>query len=147
MPLGRGKSDHIRLLGGVSLFRACTDKELAHIASLTTEIDVPADDVLCREGESGSEFFVIIDGEASVTIDGQLRAKIGPGNFFGEMALLDGGPRIATVTATTPSRLLVLSRQEFFSLLDGAPRVARQLLTAVGARLRAAEASLHPVGV
>jgi CRP-like cAMP-binding protein len=147
MPLGRGKSDHIRLLGDVSLFRACTDKELAHIASLTTEVDVPADDVLCREGESGSEFFVIIDGEASVTIDGELRAKIGPGSFFGEMALLDGGPRIATVTATTPARLLVLSRQEFFSLLDGAPRVARQLLTAIGARLRTAEESLHPVGV
>jgi CRP-like cAMP-binding protein len=150
MPFGRGKSEHIRLLGSVSLFRGCSDKELGHIQSLTTEIDVPAGEVLCREGQPGLQFFVIVDGQAAVAIGDQHVADLGAGEFFGEMALLDGGSRIATVSAKSPMRLLVLNRQEFFTLLSDAPTVVRRILTSIGARLREAEQALYakaPLGV
>jgi CRP/FNR family transcriptional regulator, cyclic AMP receptor protein len=147
MPFHRGNSEHIRMLGQVSLFRACTEKELSQIQSITTEVDLPANDVLCKEGTPGLQFFIILEGQAAVTIGDEHKADLGPGDFFGEMALLDGGPRIATVTSSGPMRVLVLSRREFFSLLDDAPTVARQLLTAIGTRLREAEKLLHPVGV
>src|SRR5450631_2847250 len=87
-------------LAGVSLFAACTAQELAAIVSVTTLIDVPAGRVLCRQGERGDQGFVIVDGTAVVTVDGDPVAMLGPGECFGEMALLDGGPRIATVTTT-----------------------------------------------
>ena len=138
----------VELLGGVSLFRGCNRKELAQIAALTTEIDVPAGDALCKEGQPGREFFVVVDGKATVAIGGKEIDAIGPGNFCGEMALLDGGPRIATVTASTPMQLLVLSSQEFNSLLDDAPAVARSMLKTIGGRLRRAETQEAPaVGV
>jgi CRP/FNR family transcriptional regulator, cyclic AMP receptor protein len=139
------------LLGGTSLFRSCTSKELAEIASLTTDIDVKEGDVLCREGDFGLEFFVIIEGQAAVTIDAEEIATLGPGGFFGEMALLDGGSRIATVTATTPMRLLVLSRREFRGALHASPMVAERMLEVIGARLRSVEHALYgarpPIGI
>ena len=82
--------------------------------------------MLCQEGKSGNECFVVIEGEAAVTIGGDEVTTIGPGGFFGEMALLDGGPRVATVTATTDMRLLSLSRGEFTTLLADVPSVSRQ---------------------
>src|SRR5260221_8466036 len=92
----RRHADHP--LAKVSLFQACTPAELATIVSVTTLIDVASGRVLCQQGERGDEFFVIVDGEAAVTVDGNSVAILGPGQFFGELALLDGGPRIATVT-------------------------------------------------
>jgi CRP/FNR family cyclic AMP-dependent transcriptional regulator len=123
-------------LAGVSLFQACTPAELATIVAVTTMIDVPAGRTLCHQGERGEEFFVIVDGAVSVTVDGEPIATLGAGDFFGEMALLDGGPRIATVTTTTPGRLLVLTRPEFTSLLERAPTVCHRILMGVGHRLR-----------
>ena len=139
-------SDHP--LAGVSLFAACTANELDAIVAVTTLIDVPAGRVLCHQGERGDEFFVIVDGTTVVTVDDDQVAILGPGDFFGEMALLDGGPRIATVTTTTtPARLLVLTRPEFNSLLERVPTVCHRILTGVGHRLRQpARPAAVPVG-
>ena len=133
----------IELLAGVDLFYGCFRRELARIAALTTEVAVPAGRVVCREGDAGDEAYVVIEGHAAVTVSDRAIADVGPGGFFGEMAILDGGPRIATVTATEPMRLLVLSRREFYAVLAEVPYVAGHMLTAVGARLRAAQSALY----
>jgi CRP-like cAMP-binding protein len=133
----------VERLAAVSLFASCTQSELRELARITTELDAPAGTVLCREGATGADCFVIVDGEAAVTIAGDHVCTIGPGGFFGEMALLDGGPRVATVTASSDMRLLVLSRQEFASLLTRLPSVSRRMLAAIGARLRLADAQLY----
>lgn len=137
------------LLSKVSLFSGCSQSELKELAKITTEMDASAGTVLCREGGAGHTCFIVVDGEAKVTIDGEEVGTVGPGGFFGEMALLDGGPRVATVTAATDMRLLELSRPEFSTLLADLPSVSRKMLTALGARLREAHAQLHPgrVGV
>src|SRR5450631_3928442 len=129
-------SDHP--LAHVSLFRACSPAELDAIVSVTTLIDVPAGRVLCTEGEGGDEFFVIVEGEVTVSVNRAEIATLGPGDFFGEMALLDGGPRVATVTTATPGRLLVLTRPEFNGLLERAPTVCHRILIGLGHRLRQA---------
>jgi CRP-like cAMP-binding protein len=130
-------------LEGVTLFRGCSKKELQALARITTEVAVPEGRVLCREGDYGQECFIIISGEAGVTIGADDVATIGPGGVVGEMALLDGGPRVATVTALTEMDLLVLSRSEFDRLLDDFPKVSRRMLEAFAARLRGADAALH----
>jgi CRP-like cAMP-binding protein len=132
----------IDLLRGVQLFSGCTAKQLKEIARLTYEADVPAGRVLCREGKAGREAFVIVDGEARVTRGDVELGTLGPGTMFGELALLDAGPRVATGTASTPMSLLVLSRSEFDDLIGVSPVLARRMLAAVGARLRAADDEL-----
>ena len=107
-----------------------------HLQSLATPLRVAAGRVLCREGEVGREFFVIGEGEAAVTVAGHEVAVLGPDDFFGELALLDGAPRNATVTALTPMEVHVLNRAEFATLLDVSPVVARRILRVVGPRLR-----------
>jgi voltage-gated potassium channel len=142
------RPSHTELLGEVALFRGCTKKELSAIASSTVTVDQPAGAVLCRQGSIGTQAFVVVDGKAVVSIDGIDVAEVGPGSFFGEMALLDGGPRVATVTAATPMTLLVLSRPEFNRVILDVPKVARRMLEAVGTRLRQVEQSPHtaPIG-
>ncbi len=124
------------------LFSRCTKKELTLLSRLTTTITIPAGRVVARQGQLGREFIVIVNGKATVTIDAQTVATLGPGDFFGELALLDGGPRTATVTADTDLVAEVMSHQEFASLLMGAPNVTRGILKGVAARLRAADANL-----
>jgi CRP-like cAMP-binding protein len=128
------RTDHP--LGNISLFNACSRDELAAIVAVTTLIDPPAGRVLCTQGAPGDEFFVIVDGTAAVTIDDDHVAGLGPGDFFVEMALLDGGPRIATVTTTSAGRLLVLTRPEFNALLERVPRVCHRILIGIGHRMR-----------
>jgi len=142
------RTSYTELLGQVELFRGCTKRELSAIASATTAVDQPAGAVLCRQGSIGTQAFVIVDGKAVVSIDGIDVAEVGPGSFFGEMALLDGGPRVATVAAATPMQLLVLSRPEFNRVILDVPKVARRMLEAVGARLRQVEQSPNsaPIG-
>ena len=137
------RSDRVELLGKVSLFARCTKKELDRIAGITTPVSVGEGRVLAREGDTGQEFFVIVNGHASATVSGAEVGVLGPGSFFGEMALLDGGPRVATVTATSAMDLLVLTQSEFDSLLETTiPSVARRMLTELGGRLRMADAEL-----
>jgi CRP/FNR family transcriptional regulator, cyclic AMP receptor protein len=103
-------------LQDVPFFSSLSKKDLAVVAQQTDELDVPAGKVLARQGDFGSEFFVIDSGTAEVTRDGERLAELGPGEFFGEMALLEEDRRVATVTATTPMTLIVMSRGSFRSL-------------------------------
>ena len=129
----------IKRLSQVQLFSACSKRDLARIAALTVEIEVPEGRVLVRQGEFGHECFVIEAGTARVSIRGRKSTKVGPGDVFGEMALLYDAPRSATVTAETDMHLVVLNAREFSALLEDVPSVARNVLTAVGERLRNAE--------
>jgi CRP/FNR family cyclic AMP-dependent transcriptional regulator len=129
----------VELLGGVSLFSACSRRELARIASLADEIAVPAGRVLIHQGKPGSEFFIIVSGKANVSARGKRARTLGPGSGFGEMSLLDQGPRSATVTAQSDMYLLVLDSRSFFSLIDEVPSVASKIFRVMAARLRAAE--------
>lgn len=140
MALRHNRDAKVELLRGVSLFSACSKRELSRIASLADQIDVPKGKVLTREGEPGSEFFVVIEGQATVIVGKRGRiAPLGPGASFGEMSLLDQGPRTATVEAQTDMQLLVLDARSFSSLLADVPSVARKVLAAMAGRLRVAE--------
>ncbi len=131
----------IDMLRAVPLFSACTLAELRMIANLGTQITVPAGTQLTVQGKPGSEFFLVIDGKAICVIDGRKVADFGPGDFFGEMALLTKGPRSATITAMSDMELLVLSPAEFVSLLDDSPRVAVKMLGRLADRIRALESA------
>ncbi len=129
-------------LAAIPLFRSCPDHQLRTLAKLITEVDVARGDILCREGETGREWFVVQEGAATVSIAGDEVAMIGRGGFFGELSLLDGEPRVATVTAATDMHLFVMSRPEFNQLLTDFPLVSRRILRDLGARLRAADSRL-----
>lgn len=133
------KSSKVEMLKNVSLFSACTNKELSQIASLVDEADIREGAVLTREGGPGREFFVVVEGKAKVTLRGKKMAEFGPGQFFGEMSLLDQGPRSATVTALTPMKVYVLDSRSFSTLLDKHPAVARKILRALAQRIRVLE--------
>lgn len=133
------RDSKVELLAAVPLFSACSDRELKRIAALATPLEAPEGDVLTTEGSPGSEFFVIAEGTARVTLRGEELATLGPGDFFGEMALLDQEPRAATVTATGPMTVYVIGASEFGSLLEEAPSVSRKLLRGLAHRPRRAE--------
>jgi CRP/FNR family transcriptional regulator, cyclic AMP receptor protein len=135
----RGKSSKQELLGNVRLFSACNKRELARIASLVEEIEAPEGKVLVRQGDPGRECFVIAEGRARATMRGKGSAMLGPGSFFGEMSLLDQGPRSATVMAETDMRLLVLGSREFSALVQEVPIVAVRMMRGLAERLRDAE--------
>ena len=137
--LARRNQPRDDLLTAIALFRGCPERELAAIARITTPASVTAGTVLCREGEIGKEAFVIVEGQAAATLDGTEIARLGPGSFFGEMALLDGQARTATVTAVTSMTVLVMSSLEFRVLLTDAPTVVRRMLVGVSSRLRLAK--------
>lgn len=128
-------------LAGLQLFAECGKSELERISELTVEVEVPAGKVLAREGEPGREFFVIEEGNATAHVPGGKTVKMGPGECFGEIALLRQAPRTATVEADTDMRLAVLDGREFSALLDEVPSVARGVLAAVAERLQEAEAA------
>jgi CRP-like cAMP-binding protein len=126
-------------LGKVTLFERCSGRELAKIAALTTERTVDSGTELCREGSIGTEFYVVVEGTATVVQRGEVIRRIHAGGSFGETALLDARVRTATVRSATPMRLLVLNPREFGDLLVQAPPVARKLLGVLAARVRLAE--------
>jgi CRP/FNR family cyclic AMP-dependent transcriptional regulator len=130
----KAKSD---LLKSVPLFEHCSRRELSRIAAITDEIPVDGGKVLITEGERGREFFVVISGEVEVRRKGRKVATLGPGTYFGEIALLSQQPRTATVKAITPLRVLVIADREFVDLLDAVPelwlKVARSLAERVSA--------------
>lgn len=136
------KSEVVRLLAEVPLFSGCSKRELAAIAGVFKEVNRHQDAALAREGETGVGFFLILDGKARVTVNGKSRRMLEAGDFFGEISLLDGGPRTATVTAETPVRLLGLSAWAFKRLLAENPSIGPKLLQTVAGRLRAATGDL-----
>jgi CRP-like cAMP-binding protein len=126
-------------LRAVNLFAGCTEDELRRIDRFTTESQVAAGRVLCQEGVVGRQTFVILDGEAVITIGGVEIARVGAGSIVGEMAVLDGAMRSATVIAATPMRVLALSGPELEELLSQVPKVTRRVLAALSGRLRLAD--------
>ena len=136
--MGRGVSKaEIELLAAVPLLSACSEKELRQIRGLCTAVKVRDGETLTKQGRSGREFFLVIHGRSRCLVDGTEVASFGPGDYFGEMALLDGGPRHATVIADGPMDVLVLESREFWRLLDAAPSIARKLLVVLAQRERA----------
>lgn len=126
-------------LAAIPVFASCSKKELQAMASLGTVIDVEPGYVLTRQGRRGFEFFVIIDGEASCSIDGEEVARLGAGEFFGEMGIIERLPRSATVVAETPMQTLVIDSRQFSTMVELAPSTARKLLKAMSERLRKAQ--------
>jgi CRP-like cAMP-binding protein len=124
-------------LANVPIFSGCSKRELAIIARAAKEVSHREGTVIAREGERGIGLFLILDGECTVTIGGKAKAKLGPGDFFGEVALLDGGPRTATVTALSAVRLVGITGWVFRGLLMEHPSIALKTLEAVAGRLRA----------
>jgi len=136
----------VAALRRVSLFRGCSESVLNDIAGLICESHFAAGDVLCRQGHIGRQAFVILDGEAAVDISGTRVGTLGPGKVVGEMALIDHGPRSATVTALSPMTVLTLSVLEFRSLLDGGGAPVHEILVQLTARLREVERRAFATG-
>jgi CRP/FNR family transcriptional regulator, cyclic AMP receptor protein len=126
----------IELLRAVPLFSHCTRKQMTAIARLADLVQVPAGTQLIAEGASGREFMVIVEGSGEVRRKGRKIDTLGPGDFIGELALISGGPRNATVLTTSDSSVLVVTAREFWTLLDEAPEIQRSVLKALGARLQ-----------
>ena len=135
----RSHDPKIEALAAIGMLSHCPLSELALLAESADETTLPAGHVLMREGEPGAEAFVVLAGEAEVVICGQVIASVRPGESVGEMALIDGGPRTATVVAKTPLTVLVVGRRHASALLDQ-PGVARGLLEVLSTRLRDADA-------
>jgi len=128
--------DHkIDLLKHVPLFSGCSKKELAQVARLADEIDLPAGKTLIKEGSPGREFFVLVDGTAEIQRKGKKIDSAGPGDFFGEMALLSDQPRNATVVTTSPVDALVVTARNFGALIESNPLIALKVMRAVAERL------------
>jgi CRP-like cAMP-binding protein len=134
------RGDFLNHLAEVSLFSALSKKELGLVARRAEDVKVEPGAILCSEGSAGHEFFVIVDGTATVNRHGRKVAEIGPGASFGELALLDRAPRNATVTAETPMELVVLGQREFAGMIDDVPGFARKLLAGMAQRLRESDA-------
>jgi CRP/FNR family transcriptional regulator, cyclic AMP receptor protein len=125
------------------LFAACSKDELQQVAAAASTLTFPAGTVLARQGDVGREFMVIVDGTADVVIAGATVNELGPDDSFGEVALLDGGLRTATVLARTDVVAHVIEQREFSVLVFDSHSLARKLLIGVAKRLRAAELRLH----
>ena len=127
------KVEHLR---GVRLFDGCSDEQLEQIARLADEIAVPAGYVLVYEGDWGHEVFVVAEGSAEVTAGGRMLALLDEGAVIGELAVLNPGPRTATVVAASPMRFFVFDEGAFEMLLQDYPVIARRTMTDVAARFQ-----------
>jgi CRP/FNR family transcriptional regulator, cyclic AMP receptor protein len=121
----------LAMLSKVPMFAGCTPRDLTEVGRLAEEVTVPAGKVIAREGSSGHEFFVIAEGNVEITRGGERVRTLGPGDHFGELAMLGNVPRTATATATTPTTLFVLGHREFATLLADHPETREQVLRSV----------------
>jgi CRP/FNR family cyclic AMP-dependent transcriptional regulator len=142
--MGVTKKRRADLLGRVWLFEQCSNRELNVLQEAATEMEFPAGKILTQQGELGRHFMVIVEGQVEVTRDGTQIALLGPGSFFGEMSLLDGKPRTATVTSVEPTHVLMLTTAAFEGVLKTMVSVDRKLLTVLAARLRDIETRYVP---
>jgi CRP-like cAMP-binding protein len=126
-------------LHSVPLFSDLSARDLERVRQLADEVDLPAGHVLMREGETGSQMFILLSGEARVEREGREIATLGQGAVLGEMAIVAEGPRVATATLTKPSHLFVLAHRDFHSLMDTMPSVRECVLSEVARRLRELE--------
>ncbi|MDQ1438316.1 MAG: family transcriptional regulator, cyclic receptor protein [Acidimicrobiaceae bacterium] len=136
------RDQYLAHLAEVPMFSACTKKELGEIGRHTDEVAFEPGTTLVREGDPGQEFFILLSGSARVTRKGKELAVLGAGEWFGELALLDKAPRNATVTATTPVKVLVLSQRSFKGLLSEVPTISVRLLTGMARRLHDLDAKV-----
>ncbi len=131
--VGRESTDE--LLARVPLFEGLSKKQLSRVSSLMTSLELPSGKVLARQGEAGHEFVILLEGEVEVVRDDKVIAERGPGDYIGEIALLDNRPRTATVTAKTNLVVEVLNRVEFASLLANTPEISSQIMATMAQRL------------
>ncbi len=124
------------LLAEARLFDGVDADGMDRIAAVAVEVDFPADHVIARQGEVGTGFFVIIEGGVRVVRDGRTIARLGPGDFFGELSVLDGRPRVAQVLADGPATCLALATWDFEAVLLAEPRVSLAILRGLAGRLR-----------
>ena len=137
------QDDKIARLAEVPLLEGCTRNQLKAVAKIAEVREAAAGTVLTRKDQPGDEFFLIVDGRARVEVSARKRSALGPGAFFGEMSLLDGGPRSATVVAETAVRLLVIHRRDFARLLNDVPELNRSILAVLSRRVRQAEQAMN----
>ena len=131
-----GKMEALR---SVPIFSDLKPDDLRRVEQLADEVDLPAGQVLMRQGETGSQMFIILEGEARVERDGREIAVAGHGDVLGEMSIVAEEPRVATATLTKPSRLFVIAHREFHTLLDDHPSVRDCVLRVVARRVRELE--------
>jgi CRP/FNR family cyclic AMP-dependent transcriptional regulator len=136
------KKDTLAMLKTVPLFEGLSRRELQQIMKVAKEIEFDEGHAIVEEGATGVGFHLILDGEAHVLVGRKRRATLRPGDYFGEMSLIDGGPRSATVKTAKPTRTLALTSWAFLPLLDRSPSIARKLLLEMSKRLRNLERSL-----
>jgi CRP-like cAMP-binding protein len=134
------RDQKLDLLHGIPLFARLDRKHLARLGMLTDEVDVPAGKVLIRQGELGDDLMIVVSGQVGVERNGVRVNQLQSGDFFGEIALIERGPRTATVTAEEPSRLLVINHRDFHALMEEFPEVAAQVLVTLAHRVRTLEA-------
>jgi CRP-like cAMP-binding protein len=131
---------YVDALGSVPLFSACNRKELQLVAKQGVRRTAQAGETLVKEGSAGAELSVVLEGTARVERHGRKVATLGPGDFFGDLSLLDRAPRNATVVASTPMELIVLHQRAFDEVLATGPGMAKKLLTGLARRLRQEDA-------
>lgn len=131
------------MLGSVPLFEGLSRRELKTVYEAGKEVSFDEGKHIVEEGATGVGFHLILEGEAHVLVGGDKQAVLGAGDYFGEMSLLDGGPRSATVMAATPVHTLTLASWAFVPLVDKNPSIARKMLVELSRRLRNVERSLH----
>ena len=129
--------DLVPILAGIPLFADLSKRDLRRVAAASVLRTLPRGSRIVREGEPGRAFYVLLNGTARVIIGGATVATLGPGRFFGELSLIDGGPRTATITAEEETAVLELSRTAFADLLTSQPSIALALLRTLAGRVRA----------
>jgi CRP-like cAMP-binding protein len=123
-------------LARVPLFSRCSRKELEFLASRTDEVDLKANYMLIKQGSPSDSFYVLMDGEAGVDVDGKPRPPLKKGDFFGEISMLDRGPATATVVTTTPVRAMVMSHAQFREAIKSSDPLLSTVIAAMAERLR-----------
>jgi CRP/FNR family transcriptional regulator, cyclic AMP receptor protein len=131
----------VELIRRLPLFELCSKRDLRRIAALAVERDVDEGSELIREGEPGTEFFVVVDGEVEVRRRGRRIARLGPGSYVGEISLLSRSPRTATVVATTDLHVLAIAGRDFVELLDAIPELWLKVARTLADRVEADEAA------
>ena len=140
--MARRADEYLKHLSKVPMFRALSKRDLQLVKRLAEDHEIAGGDDLVKQGSRGHEFFIIVSGKATVRRNGKKIGTLGPGDYFGELALLDPAPRNATVTADQPMEVLILNDREFSGLLAEVPTLSRKILTGMARRLHEADSKI-----